>query len=69
MVINGPLQLMRPWKDALVMDDNGFDELVYMCLAGDLVMALGHRHECGAEADSQVVGVHHVVVTILGQTS
>lgn len=69
MVIDGPLQLTGPWKDGLVMDNNAFDELVHMCLAGDLVMALRHRHECGAEADSQVVGVHHVVITVLGQTS
>lgn len=67
-VIDRALQLTGPRKDALVMDNNGFDELVHMCLAGDLIVALRHRHECGAKADSQVVGVHHVVVTVLRQT-
>lgn len=67
-VIDRALQLTGPRKDALVMDNNGFDELVHMCLAGDLIVALRNRHECGAKADSQVVGVHHVVVTVLRQT-
>lgn len=49
------------------MDDDGFNELVDMGLAGDLVMALGDRHQGGAEADGQVVGVHHVILAVLRQ--
>lgn len=50
-----------------MVDDDGFNKLVDVGLAGDLVVALWDRHQGGAEADGQVVGVHHVVLAVLGQ--
>lgn len=50
-----------------MVDDDRFDQLVDMSLAGDLVVAVGDGHESGSEADSQVVWVHHVLLTVLGQ--
>lgn len=50
-----------------MVDDDGFDELVDVGLAGDLVVAFWDRHQRGAEADGQVVGVHHVVLAVLRQ--
>lgn len=50
-----------------MVDDDGFNELVDVGLAGDLVVALWDGHQGGAEADGQVVGVHHVVLAVLGQ--
>jgi len=50
-----------------VLDDDGLDDLVDVGLAGDLVQAVWRGHERGAEAYGQVVRVHHVLVTVLGQ--
>lgn len=52
-----------------MVDDDSLDQLVHMGLTRDLVMTLRDRHECGAEADGQVIGVHHVVLTVLGKTA
>lgn len=50
-----------------MVDDDGLDDLVDVGLAGDLVLAVWCGHERGAEAYGQVVRVHHVLVTVLGQ--
>lgn len=50
-----------------MVDDDSFNELVDVGLARDLVMAFWDRHQGGAETDGQVVGVHHVLLTVLGQ--
>lgn len=51
-----------------MVNDDCLDDLIDMSLAGDLVLALRGRHECGAKAYGQVVRVHHVLITVLGQT-
>lgn len=38
--VDGALQLPRVWEDVLVLDDDGFDQLIHVGLAGHLVMAL-----------------------------
>lgn len=58
---------MWSWEDAVMVDDDSFNELVDVGLARDLVMAFWDRHQGGAETDGQVVGVHHVLLTVLGQ--
>lgn len=50
-----------------MVDDDGLDDLIDVGLAGDLVLAFWRGHERGAEAYGQVVRVHHVLVTVLGQ--
>lgn len=50
-----------------MVNDDGLDDLVDVGLAGHLVLAVRRRHECGAKAYGQVVRVHHVLVTVLGQ--
>lgn len=50
-----------------MVDDDGLNDLVDVGLAGDLVLAVWCGHERGAEAYGQVVRVHHVLVTVLGQ--
>lgn len=67
LLIDGPFQLFGVRKDALMVDDDGFDDLVHVGLAGDLVLAVRRGHECGPEADGQVVRVHHVLIAVLGQ--
>lgn len=64
--VDWALQLPGSWEDVLMLDDDGFDELVDVSLAGDLVVPLGHRHQRGPEADGQIVGIHHVLFTELG---
>lgn len=48
-----------------MMDDDGFDDFVDVCLAGHGVLPVGDVHEGGPKADGQVVGVHHVLVAVL----
>ena len=50
-------------EDVLVEDDEVLDELVDEVLELDLVPLLGDGHQGRPEADRQVVGVHHVLVT------
>lgn len=50
------------------MDDDRFNEFIDVGLAGDLVVTFWDRHQGGAKADGKVVRVHHVVLTVLGQT-
>jgi len=52
-----------------VVDDDGFDDLIDMGLAGDLVLSFWSGHEGGAKADGQIIGVHHVFITVLGQAA
>lgn len=61
-------QVLQAWEDAVVVDDDSFNEFVDVSLAGDLVVAFRDRHQGRAEADGQVVGVHHVFLAVLGQT-
>ena len=67
LLVDGPVQLFGVGEDGLVVDDDGLDDLVDVGLTGHLVQAVRRGHQCGAEADGQVVGVHHVLVTVLGQ--
>lgn len=48
-----------------MMDDDGFDDFIDVRLAGHRVLPIRNVHEGGPEADGQVVGIHHVLVTIL----
>ena len=50
-------------EDVLVEDDEVLDKLVDQILELDLVSLLRNRDQGWAEADGQVVGVHHVLVT------
>lgn len=40
--VDRALQLPGVWEDVLMLDDDGFDQLIHMGLAGHLVMALRH---------------------------
>lgn len=50
-----------------MVDNDSFNELIDVRLARNLVVALRDRHQGGTETDGQVVGVHHVVLTVLRQ--
>lgn len=52
-----------------MMDDDGFDDFIDVCLAGHGVLPIRNVHEGGPEADGQVVGVHHVLVTVLREAT
>ena len=68
LLINGPIQFFGIREDGLVMDDDGLNDLVDVGLAGDLVLAVWCGHERGTKAYGQIVWVHHVFITVLGQT-
>lgn len=67
LLVDGPIQFFGIRKDGLVVDDDGLDDLVDVGLAGHLVLAVRCGHKCGAKTYGQVVRVHHVLVTVLGQ--
>lgn len=69
LLVDGPVQLLGVGEDGLVVDDDVLDNLVDMRLARHLVLAVGRGHQRGPEADGQVIGVHHVLVTVLGQAA
>lgn len=52
-----------------MMDDDGFDDFIDVCLAGHRVLPIRDVHEGGPEADGQVVRVHHVLVAILREAA
>lgn len=66
--IHRTLQLTLSWEDDLMVDDNSLNDLINMRLAGYRILLIWYGHQCGAKADSQVVGVHHVLITVLGKT-
>lgn len=68
LLIHRPVQLPLGREDGLVVDDNCLDDLVNVGLAGHGVLLVWYWHERGTEANGQIVGVHHVLVTVLGQT-
>lgn len=50
-----------------MVDDDSFDDFIDMRLAGYRVLPIRDVHEGGPEADGQVVGIHHVLITVLGK--
>ena len=67
LLVDGPLQLLVPGEDGLVVDEDGLDDLVDVRLAAHGVLVVGDGHQGGPEAGGDVVGVHHVLVAVLGQ--
>lgn len=69
LLVDGPLQLFGVGEDGLVVDDDGFDDLVDVRLAGDLVQQIRSGHQRRPKADGQVPGIHHVLVAVLRETA
>lgn len=67
LLINRAWKLLDVRKDVVVVQDDRFDDLIDMRLAGHLVQRVGRRQEGGAEHDGQVPGVHHVLIVVLGE--
>lgn len=68
LFIHGSIQITLAWEDGLVVDDNCLNDLVNMGLAGHGVLFIWYWHQRGTKANGQIVGIHHVLVTVLGQT-
>lgn len=56
-------------EDALVINDDGFDDLIDMGLAGHRILPIWNVHQSGPKADGQVVGIHHVLIAVLRQAA
>lgn len=69
LLVDRPLQLSVAGEDALVVDDDGFDDLIDVGLAGHRILPIRNVHQRGPEADGQVVGIHHVLIAVLGQAA
>lgn len=68
LLVHGSVQLTLAWEDGLMVDDNCLNDLVNVGLAGHGVLVVWYWHQRWAEANGQIVGVHHVLVTVLRQT-
>lgn len=68
LLIHRSLQLTLAREDGLVVDDNGLNDLVHVRLAGHGVLVVWDWHQRGAKANSQVVGIHHVLIAVLRET-
>ena len=66
-LIHGSLYLGLAGEHALVLQDDALDQRVDLRLQRDHVLVLRPSQQAGAEAHGQVVGLHHVLVTVLGQ--
>lgn len=51
------------------MDDDVLDELIDIALVLHLVPVLRNGQQGGTKADGQVVRVHHILITVLCQTT
>lgn len=65
LLIHRALQLTLGWEYGLMVNDDCLNDLINMGLAGYRVVVVWYGHQCGAKADSQVVRVHHVLITVL----
>lgn len=68
LFIHRSVQLPLGWEDGLMVDDNCLNDLVNVGLAGHGVLVVWYWHQRRTKANGQIVGVHHVLVTVLGQT-
>ena len=67
LLVNSPRATGR--EDVLVEDDEVLDQLVDEVLVDDLIPVRRDRHQGGAEADGQVVWIHHVLIAELEKLS
>lgn len=68
LFIDGAVQLALTGENDLIVDDDGLDDLINVRLARHRILAVRDGHQGRTEADRQIVGIHHVFITILGET-
>lgn len=68
LLIHRAVQLTLIGKDEFIVDDDGLDDLVNMCLARYRVLPVWDGHQGRTKTDGQIVWIHHVLVTVLGET-
>ena len=68
-LIHGSLYLGLAGEHALVLQDDALHQRVELRLQRDPVLVLSASQQTGAEAHGQVVGLHHVLVAVLGQAA
>lgn len=66
LLIDRPRHLRGVGEDVVVVQDDRLDDLINMRLAGHLVQGVGRGQQGGAEDDSQVPSIHHVLIAVLG---
>lgn len=67
LLIDGAWKHGWGWKNTCWLQDKGLDQLVHSALQGYRVLPSRHRQQCGPKTYSQVVGVHHVLIAVLGK--
>lgn len=67
LLINWSGQVLGVREDVVVVQDDCFNDLVHVRLTGHLVQRVWRGQEGGAEHNSQVPGIHHVLVAVLGK--
>lgn len=68
LFIHWAIQLTLTWKDDFIVDNDGLDDLINVCLACYRILSIWDGHQGWTKADCQIVWIHHVLVTVLGET-
>lgn len=68
LLVDRAWQQGQGWENPSRLHDERLHQLVHPGLQGHRVLPSGHWQQCWPEAYGQVVWVHHVLITILGQT-
>lgn len=68
LLINRARQLRLAGEDAVMLKDHGLDKVVNLWLPSNSVIRIHPSQQAWTEANSQVVGLHHVLVTVLRHT-
>lgn len=67
LLIHRAIELTVSGKDDFIVNDDGLYDFVNVCLACYRILAIRDGHQGWAEADGQIVWIHHVLITVLGQ--
>lgn len=68
-LIHGAIQFFRIWENSLMINDDRLHDFVHVRLARHLILYFRNWHQCWAKANGQIVRVHHVLVTVLGEAA
>lgn len=55
-------------EDDVMLEDHGFDKIIHLWLPSNSVIRICPPQQAWTEANSQVVGLHHVLITVLRHT-
>lgn len=68
LLIHWPLYFTLAGEDTFMLQDDALHQVVNQSLQGDGIVLVGPSYKAGAKAHSQVVRLHHILITVLRHT-